>query len=377
MRKVLLIIAILLPFCGMAQTKYCLLTQRTSDDLERTDYMYGNDNELISYERYDGVDQNDVVRLRDTLLYDAEGNCVKIKNYQFIDNVWRYTWYVDYEYDANHNRTARENYNSFDNGVTFDLGGRYEYTYDENNRIVSYVMYFVGSEFEHATYTYNEDGLLIEQYIEMNDPWGGTGWSPTSRVNYTYNSDNICTRISYYDYNGGWNNTRNDVFTIDEYGNVSIEEIYSANFLVSRYSYEFDHGTTMENVIYPIDPESDYDWSKFATRPLGYGWETADQSGTMQYVCDFLFEYCEVYDGVNQLIAENEMLQIYPNPTEGTTTIQMKGLEKVVVMDMNGNIVIDQAASTSQIDLSGMASGLYIVKAFNGQKWHFGKVQVK
>lgn len=375
MRKLLLSIAILLPFCGMAQ-KYCMIGQHSSDGLESSCYMYGNDNELISYETYDASDQGSVLQLRDTLEYDANGDCVKINNYQLISGIWKHTWYVDYTYDANHNRLSRENYNSFDGGVTFDLGGRYEYTY-ENDRIVSYVMYFVGTEFEHGTYSYNAQGLLTEIIVENNDPWGGTGWSYSAKTVYTYNDQNVCTRIDYYYYENGWVNSTSYIYTLDSNNNVITEEVYSANTLASRYGYAYDVETDLDDVIIPIDPEDTYNWDKFVNRPLGYSWEVADESGAMQFVCDYIFDYCEV-TAVNSHVMPTDMLQVYPNPTEGSLTLMMDDIQQVVVMDMSGNTVMSSSMNGSnRIDLNGIASGLYIVKAYNGKTWSFGKVQVK
>lgn len=375
MKKSLLLIMILIPFCGMAQN-YCLTGSQSSDLLEVTDYSYDSNNRLISYESFDASDPSSVLQLRDTLEYDANGDCVKIRNYQLLNDIWKYTWYVDYTYDANHNRITRENYNSFDGGVTFDLGGRYEYTY-ENNRIVSHVMYFVGEEFEHATYTYNSQDMISEIVFENNDPWGGTGWNYSARSVYTYNDQNICTRIDYYYYDNGWVNNTSNVFILDEAGNTETEEIYSSNILGTRYCYAYDEETSINDVVLPINPESTYNWNKFVNRPLRYSWEAADQGGVLHHICDYFFNYSTISVGLNEIISDaNNMLQVYPNPTEGIVSLKLNGdIQNVVVMDMNGKTMMSVNGST--LDLSDLSSGLYIIKAFDGKRWNFGKVEVK
>ena len=375
MKRAFILIAMFIPLFGMAQS-YCLTGVSASDDAERTNFFYGNNNELIAYEVFDRVDPEYPTDLRDTLLYDANGDCVKIKNYQLIDGIWKYTFYIDYTYDANHNCLSRENYNSFDNGITFDLGGRYEYTY-ENNRITGFVMYFMGDEFSRGTYTYNNEGQPVEMIEMQNDPWGGTGWSNSSKVTWEYDELGQCTCANYYYwYYNSWNLSQSDVYEFDEAGNTTSVSVYSSSIIADRKTYAYDLDTPIEEVIMPTDPEGDYSWETFANRPLGYAWETADANGNLVYICDYDFAYCEV-QGVNNLISDLQEMFIFPNPTNGVVRISQKNVEKVEVLDMNGRTVLQQDQCGNTIDLSNLSSGLYIMKAYDGKHWNYGKVQVK
>lgn len=375
MKKVFILIAMFIPFFGMAQS-YCLTGISASDDAERVNFFYGNNNELIAYEVFDRVDPEYPTDLRDTLFYDANGDCVKIKNYQLIDGIWKYTYYINYTYDANHNCLSRENYNSFDGGITFDLGGRYEYTY-ENNHIIGYVMYFVGDEFARGTYTYNNEGQPIELIETQNDPWGGTGWSNSAKTTWEYNELGQCTCVNYYYwYYTSWSLSQSDVYEYDEAGNTTSVCVYSSSIIADRKTYAYDYDTPIEEVIMPSDPEGDYSWETFANRPLAYAWETADANGNLVYICDYNFGYCEV-QGVNSLISDLQEMLIFPNPTNGVVRISQKNVEKVEVLDMNGRTVLQQEQNCNTIDLSNLSSGLYIMKAYDGKHWNYGKVQVK
>ena len=126
----------------------------------------------------------------------------------------------------------------------------------------------------------------------------------------------------------------------------------------------------------PTDPEGDYSWETFVNRPLGYAWETADAEGNLVYICDYDFAYCEV-QGVNNLISDLQEMFIFPNPTNGVVRISQKNVEKVEVLDMNGRTVLQQEQNCNTIDLSNLSSGLYIMKAYDGKHWNYGKVQVK
>ena len=374
MKKAFILIGLFLPLLGMSQS-YCLTDFGSTDEAELVKFYYGNYNELVAYEAFDFVDPGDPVTLRDTLVYDANGDCVKIKNYQFIDNQWKYTYYIDYTYDANHNRLSRENYNSFDGGVTFDLGGRYEYTY-EGDHIVSYVMYFVGSEFLRGAYTYNAQGQLVELLETQNDPWGGTGWENSARSVWEYNEFGQCTTATFYYWNyTGWDLSKRKTFQYDAAGNTAVVSTYENAGLVDRKGYYFDYNTPIEEVIMPVDPEGDYKWETFKTRPLGFAWETADANGNLQYICDYNYNYCEV-SGVNSMVADLQEMSLYPNPTSGVVRISNKDVERVEVIDQNGRIVLQQANGSLTLDLGNLPAGLYVVKAYDGQHWNFGKVQV-
>lgn len=55
---------------------------------------------------------------------------------------------------------------------------------------------------------------------------------------------------------------------------------------------------------------------------------------------------------------------IYPNPANTTLFIQGKGIQKIVLSDLSGKDQITQLCSGSKIelDVSGLARGVYIVK---------------
>ena len=73
------------------------------------------------------------------------------------------------------------------------------------------------------------------------------------------------------------------------------------------------------------------------------------------------------------------MMAVYPNPTYGEMTINLEGLRLYEIIDMNGQTVIQGQAKGKRhtIDVSALASGIYLVKAYNGQSWSISKVQVR
>lgn len=367
MKKALLLLFLIAPALLWAQDYYCLDRVYSSDQLESLQYYYDNDNRLYAYE-LDELTGDEPLHIRDTFYYDVNGDCIKIRNHQLLGNIWAYTWYIDYEYDANHNRISRENYNSFDNGVTFDLGGRYEYHYNADNQITDYVMYFVGEEFMRGTYSYDAQGRMTQLLETQNDPWGGSGWSDVSKTVYSYDSEDHCTRIDFYYYQYSWVLDKSYVFTYDDAGNTSIRTTYVSSGIVDRVSYQYDLEYPYDRCIIPVDPE-EVKWDTYVNRPLGYGWEAADDSGNLVWVCDFIFDYI----GVEAAVASDpvQLLEVYPNPSTDVINVRMEGLRRVEILDQNGRVVL--TSDQGRIDVSSLAAGTYFVKAYNGS-WGVSKL---
>jgi len=70
---------------------------------------------------------------------------------------------------------------------------------------------------------------------------------------------------------------------------------------------------------------------------------------------------------------DSKAVQLYPNPVGNTLKIsyQISGIQNVTaeIMDMNGNIIArkESITSGSSIDVSGYASGMYIIRLVNGE----------
>jgi hypothetical protein len=43
-------------------------------------------------------------------------------------------------------------------------------------------------------------------------------------------------------------------------------------------------------------------------------------------------------------------------------------LDKIIITDVNGKMVIEQTQNTAQINIEKLASGMYILQAFSGEE---------
>ncbi|MCZ4320353.1 T9SS type A sorting domain-containing protein, partial [Aequorivita viscosa] len=78
-------------------------------------------------------------------------------------------------------------------------------------------------------------------------------------------------------------------------------------------------------------------------------------------------------DGTNLGVSDNDIagFSYYPNPTEGIVNLKSaENIEQVSLYNMLGQLVVSNRvdATTSQVDISGLSIGTYLMKVtVNGQ----------
>ena len=374
--KHLFLILIVLFSCRAAIAQdYILDCFHSDDNVDRMQFFYNADNLLESCHSISNAG-GEIDDLIDSLYYDERGNVIRIDFFQYYENEWIFPSYVTYTYDDSNHRLTRTNYNDWGSG--FELQGIYTYSYDDD-LLTSYEMTLGGMLLMRGTYTYNANGLLLQCLEEYNDAWGGTGWSNSALATYTYDVSGNCTNeeYSYWDY--GWVPDSSIERVFDDNGNCLQRVKHSDGMIVDRVRYNYDEACTIDNVIMPYHPEPNYKWEQFAHRPISYAWETVNDGSQLIYVCDYIFEY-RTFEGIPQNdIPISDMMAIYPNPTQGEMTLSLEGLRRYEIIDMNGQTVKQGQANGKRhtINVSELASGLYLIKAYNGQSWCISKVQVK
>ncbi len=373
--KHLFLILFALLSCRAAIAQDYFLDRFYSDDgVDQVQFYYNADNLLESYHSLSNAG-GEIDDLIDSLYYDERGNIIRIDFFQYYNNEWIFPSYITYTYDDNNHRLTRTNYNDWGSG--FELQGIYTYSYN-GDLLTSYEMTLGGTLLMRGTYSY-DNGLCTQLLEEYNDAWGGTGWSNSALTTYTYDEAGNCTNETYSYWQNGWVPDSSIDRLFDANGNCIQREKHTNGLIVDRKSYVYDEACTIDHVLMPYHPEPNYTWDQFANRPLGYAWEAANDGGQLVYVCDYIFEYGD-FEGVPQHEAPiADMMVVYPNPTQGEMTLSLEGLRRYEIIDMNGKTILQGQANGKQhtIDVSTLASGLYLVKAYNGQSWNISKVQVQ
>lgn len=373
--KHLLLIIMALLTCRTAMAQDYFLDRFYSDDeVDQVQFHY-NANNLLEACRATSNMGGEIDDFIDSLFYDDRGNVTRIDCYQYYDNEWIFPSYISYTYDDNNHRLTRTNYNDWGSG--FEVQGVYSYQY-EGDVLTGYEMTLGGMLLMRGTYSY-DNGLCTQLLEEYNDAWGGTGWSNSALTTYFYDEAGHCTNENYFYWENGWVPDSSIDRIYDANGNCMHREKSSNGQVVDRVSYAYDEECTINHVLLPYHPEPFYTWDPFANRPLSYAWETANDGGQLVYVCDYIFKY-GMFEGVpHQGAPVTDMMLVYPNPTQGEMTLCLEGLRRYEIIDMNGHTVMQGQANGKRhtIDVSDLASGMYLVKAYNGQSWSISKVQVK
>ncbi len=64
-------------------------------------------------------------------------------------------------------------------------------------------------------------------------------------------------------------------------------------------------------------------------------------------------------------------LELYPNPSASLLNIQTPNnirIEKIIISDLNGKIVIEKTQNTNQVTIDKLSAGLYIIQVFSGEE---------
>ena len=352
-RLFLIILALLSCRAALAQD-YILDCFHSDDNVDRMQFVYNADNLLESCHSISNAG-GEIDDLIDSLYYDERGNVIRIDFFQYYENEWIFPSYVTYTYDDNNHRLTRTNYNDWGSG--FELQGIYTYYYDDD-LLTSYEMTLGGMLLMRGTYTYDANGLLLQ---------------------CLYDASGNCTNEESSYWENGWvpNSSIERVF--DDNGNCLQRVKHSDGMIVDRVRYNYDEACTIDNVIMPYHPEPNYKWEQFAHRPISYAWETVNDGSQLTYVCDYIFEY-KTFEGIPQNdIPASDMMTVYPNPTQDEITLSLEGLRRYEIIGMNGQTVMQGQTNgkSHTINVSHLASGLYLVKAYNGQNWSISKMQIK
>lgn len=240
-------------------------------------------------------------------------------------------------------------------------------------------MSLIGSVYQRCTLTYNSNGLLVQEFFELNDSWPNRAWVNSSKTEYFYSENaNNLVKINYYYWEDGiWSLENHTDMSYDAAGNCLSRLYYSGTILSDRAVYQYDLATPIGSVIMPVHPEPFYrEFVQFKNRPLSYSWETVDDNGNLIYICDFNFNYIPLNPiGLGSMLSDNG-LRVFPNPATGNFSLGLEGQQRIEMFDVNGNKVkqLQVSSNFTSIDIHDLPAGLYLLKVFDGKSWHVGKV---
>lgn len=378
-------------------------------------YSYTNNRlaEIISRD-FNGTDWKP--RSRSLYEYDANGNNTRYLNqvwdstdwadeYQVlstynasnqltesISQLWNINSWLDlnrqtYSYDANGNEI--ESISQFWTTGNWENSSRETHAYDANNRLtVSTSQYWAGimwTNFYRSLYTYDmptNTTTITEQewngmawisqfrYVlesdtdekllsETEQMWDGTAWENTTLTTYTYNAGGRVTLVLEKEWNGAaWDNY-----------SQNINEYDPNDKWVSYLLQYWDAGAWINFTYVTIDeagffPEEDPVFGSLFNKYVLQYWNDSlnDWTNDLRY-----FGYFETFVGVKN-VANSFDLQVYPNPTTGTVTLNVADTDiqpqRMMLLDMHGRQLMSrrlQGVGTEQLNLGQLPKGQYLL----------------
>jgi len=69
-------------------------------------------------------------------------------------------------------------------------------------------------------------------------------------------------------------------------------------------------------------------------------------------------------------------VDVFPNPTNGYLTVEGSGINKIVVLNMSGQVVktMQPSGNKTQVDLSDLKKGIYLLRAILDNNSMMGKI---
>lgn len=318
--------------------------------------------------------------LIDSIRYNEQNQLVRLDGYQLINSEWKHVYYIEYTYNNRGLIVTRSNYNEMYG--EFELGGIYEYFYNEQDQITRSELLFMNSLYQVVDYVY-QDGLLLSETWSYSDPFSySEEFEPAEKIHYTY-TDNRLTTVydSIYDVVDGWMYYGKQTYVYNEAGNCTEMHAYDADENETERSIFTYDNRLLEETLMPWTPE--------ITRPQTFTnkniytleeYWALDVDFVLQYVCDYEYNYVGIDEGVGLADVEQLPLTITPNPTENIIVLSglAEGTHQMEIVDMAGRIVMsDNVSNSKQIDLSELQKGCYLVKVMNNQNLYTSKVIVK
>lgn len=371
---------------AMSYTK-ALVGYETEDKIEKGVYTYNEDNKVVEILRRDSrePDMDYIVRVE----YDELGR--EIKSYLYQDmfmtgsddyNDLAYIAYVDLTYNDKGQVCERRNYNNWGVQLGVDdwtLGGIMKYYYNEDGKYskVEVWLEIPGRDqllMQQDDYTYDPSGRLILRETQLGDYSGNVALSNYSE--YEYDEEGRLVKQMDWERNAETGNMENSGFrswSYTEAGDLlDINDCSASGRIQQQMSFYYPmdgNYTSASDVVFPYEfDEADTNelYSMFTSAPNGYDLRAINiNTDQLVYVATYEYEYKDFgTNGVKNVALENGVSVM----AYGAGKYKLSGVadgQLVRVYAADGSHAAD-IRYNGTLDLSGLASGSYIVAAKGG-----------
>ncbi|MFH0733604.1 MAG: T9SS type A sorting domain-containing protein [bacterium] len=288
--------------------------------------------------------------------YDTAYNLVKGLHKKWLNESWiNYAQFIN-TYDERTNLLTITNQTW--NNETWDNVDQYTYTYDNsNNKICELFQKWSNSNWLNVSRKTNNytNNILLEEIIETwNISWknstktvylfnynnpnfdvvvhylgNNNSWSMIKQERYSYNSQQLVSRINYDIMGGGWYIDKEKYFTYNQNNCLLSVETYQPNqfigygyYKTQGIDYRYDINSNCINVISYNVYSSSLSLPNFIDLQLPYNNNTNFINCSATYKAEI--QYITITKINNEILNPEkfELLQNYPNPFNPSTTIK-------------------------------------------------------
>lgn len=273
--------------------------------------------------------------------YDENNNLIVCECHVYDDN-FLCGWKETYTYDTENNLTEMLFQRLICEGWQWIYGGTSNYIYDEQNNLIELIVQypFMGELAKNRNcYTYDNHNNRVEDLWQQFDP--DNQWRNLQKHTYTYDvMDNLQGKVSQVWESNQWNNINKTDYTYNEKNNgtiVSFQQWENNKWVDYDANLEFYYNNMLSSYRYAL---------------LGmpcYRLEVSNaKTGTVS---------------IQENPSIEKTITLYPNPVSTILSIENENcniISEIKIYSIQGVLLINTKGS--QVDVSSLPSGLYVVE---------------
>jgi len=358
---------------------------------DRYTYTYDANHNMTSELSKVWMNETWVNDMMNAWTYDANFNETRVLTQIWDESTWVNEYQTLYTYNANNNPTSMI-YQSW-GGMDWENSEKITYTYDASyNLIVVLTQVWDGASWENESKESSIYDSNNRKTSSLTQVWTGSEWSDELKISYTYTNSNLVKEVTEFWNSGAWENYSQKEYSYDA-GNhmiLQLEKLWEGsqwvNFQKADYAYDQNMNLTDTRVV-AWDGST---WLNFYEMNYGYDennfteflvWKKWDDEGNLVAYGDSMYVFYHTVPTSLPDLAEPD-LKIYPNPCSQKLSISSSNaIRGIEIYSLTGNRLYYnytfRQQTSNEIDLTGYAKGIYILKIYYGTKFISRKIIVQ
>jgi len=318
-------------------------------------YNYGLNgvSEKLIYYLYDYNTQDWRYSNKIIFEYNSSGLFSLEKSYYYDGANWIITDSLVYFYNTSEKDTLEIKYKSDNNGLSWNYYLKNTLDYNANNKIIQRILYV----------------------------WDINHWRENSKYETIYDTSGRWEEAFHFlwiDSISQWENNQKDIFSYTGQ-NLTKDSIYLwedsiwVNEAIDTYNYDIN--VNMSDIAYILDYVEEF--LENANKLISYERDAWAEVLNQFWPYEIIEYYYSNSNFTNNENLQTDVLKIYPNPTNGIITINVKNLQRIEIFDSNGKVVYQTNRIKKNIDISGQAKGIYFIKVITAKGVETKKILIE